>query len=84
MFSLTIQSLDGVRRMQLGSVFLGEGHTGQRFVFGVIHQRGELGHLGPDLVGHGAPLGAGLGAGGFCLVLREGGGDEGLSLSRHL
>jgi hypothetical protein len=70
---LAIQLLDGVRRMQLGSVVLGEGHKGQHIVFGVIPQRGELGHLGPDLVGQGAPLGAG----GFCRVPREGGGDEG-------
>lgn len=39
---------------------------------GVIHDRGELGHLRPDLIGDGAPLYArGL------RRLGEGGGDEG-------
>jgi hypothetical protein len=59
--------------MLLVSVFLAEGQIGQHIVFGVIHRRGELGHLGPDLVGYGTPLGAR----GFCRMPREGGGDEG-------
>lgn len=39
----------------------------------VIHDGGELGHLLPDLVGDGAPLGTC----GFRHLLGEGGGDEG-------
>jgi hypothetical protein len=52
---------------------LGEGHVGKHVVLGLVHDRGELRHLRPDLKGDGAPLGAG-GLGG---VLGEGGGDEG-------
>lgn len=59
--------------MQLGAVLLREGHVGQHVVLGLVHQRRQLRHLWPDLVGHGAPLGAG-GLGG---VLGKGGRDEG-------
>ena len=39
----------------------------------IVHEGGELGRLGPELVGDQAPLGAcGLG-----VLLGEGGGDEG-------
>ena len=39
----------------------------------MIQQGGELGDLGPELVGDAAPLGRGL----LGIVLGEGGGDEG-------
>ena len=42
-------------------------------MLGIVHDGGELWHFGPDLVGHGAPLGAG-GLGG---VLGKGYGNEG-------
>ena len=42
-------------------------------MLGLVHDRAELRHLGPDLVGDGAPLGAG----GLAGVLRDGGGNEG-------
>lgn len=62
----TLESLvDLIRRIELGLVFLEEGHVGQHIVFGLIHQRGELGH---HLVGHGTPLSAG----GLGVVLGEG------------
>jgi hypothetical protein len=41
-----------------------------------IHQGGELGDLGSELIGHLAPLGAGH----FGIFLGKGGGDEG---ARH-
>ncbi len=69
----SIQTLNWVRRVQLGAVFFGKGHVGQHVVLGVIHQRGQPRHLGSDLISDTAPLGAG----GLGSVLREGGGDEG-------
>lgn len=42
-------------------------------MLGVIHERGQLRHFGPDLIGDGTPLGAG----GLGCVLGESGGDEG-------
>ena len=51
----------------------GEGHIGEHVGLGLVHQRGELGHLRPDLVGDEAPLPAGR----LGVVLGEGGGDEG-------
>ena len=52
---------------------LGKAHEGQNIGFGLIHQGGKLGDLGPELIGHLAPLGAGH----FGILLGEGGGDEG-------
>ena len=54
-------------------MLLGEGHVGEDVLLGLVHQSGELRHLGAELVGDAAPLlfrarGVGLG---------EGGGDEG-------
>ncbi len=51
----------------------GRVNVAQHAGLGLINEGGELGHLGPDLVGHRAPLGAG----GFGCVLREGVGDDG-------
>lgn len=48
-------------------------NVGQDVVLGPVHEGCELRHLGPHLIGDGAPLEAG-GLGG---VLGEGGGDEG-------
>jgi hypothetical protein len=45
----------------------------QHVGFGLIHDGDELGRLGPFLIGHAAPRGAG----GFGRLLRESGGDEG-------
>jgi len=56
---LAVQAFDRVGRVQLCPVFLGEGHVSQHVVLGVIHQRGEFGHLGPDLIGDCPPLCAG-------------------------
>jgi hypothetical protein len=50
-----------------------EGHVGQDVGLGVVHQGGELGRLWPQLVGDAAPLLAG----GFAVVLGEGGRHEG-------
>lgn len=49
---------DRVGRMQLGPVLPGEGHAGRHIGLRVIHDRRQLRHLGPDLVGCGAPLAA--------------------------
>ena len=70
---LAVEAFEGVGRVELHPVFLGKGHVGQHVGFGLVHQGGELRHLGPDLIGDLAPLGLGrLGA-----VLGEGGADEG-------
>jgi hypothetical protein len=54
-------------------VLLGEGHVGEDVLLGLVQERGELGQLGPDLVGDLAPPGAG----GVGMILGERGGDEG-------
>ncbi len=48
-------------------------HVGEDVLLGAFHQRGELGHLGAELVGHRAPLGVG----GGCVLLGVGGADPG-------
>jgi hypothetical protein len=68
---LAVEALDRVGRVQLGAMLLG--HVGQHVGLGIIHDGGEFRHLGADLIGDGAPLGAG----GFRGFLSEGGGDEG-------
>jgi hypothetical protein len=50
-----------------------EAHVGQHISLGLVHERRELGHPGPGLVGHFAPL---LARGGR-VVLGEGGADPG-------
>ena len=42
-------------------------------MLGLVHEGGELGDLGPELIGDQAPLGPGT----VGVVLGEGGGDEG-------
>lgn len=70
--NLAVEALDRVSRVQLGAVLLRESHVGQHVGLGVVHDCRQLRHLGPDLVGDGAPLyGRGLGR-----LLGEGGGDE--------
>ena len=59
--------------VQLLAVLPGEAHVGEDVVLGFVHENGQLGHLGPELVGDLAPLG--LRAVG--VLLGEGGGDEG-------
>jgi hypothetical protein len=67
--------------VQLGAVLGREAHVGQHpsassgqaVGLGLIHQRGELGDLGPELVGNAAPLRRGL----LGIVLGEGCCDEG-------
>lgn len=50
-----------------------ESHVGQHVEFGRVHQGGELGDLGPQLIGDLAPLHPGR----LGVVLSERGGDEG-------
>jgi hypothetical protein len=59
--------------VQLRTVVLGEAHEREYVGFGVDHHGGELGDLGPELVGDPAPFGArGLG-----IFLSECSGDQG-------
>ena len=51
----------------------GKAHEGENIGFGLIHQDGELCHLGSELIGHLAPLEAGH----FGVLLGKSGGDEG-------
>ena len=56
---LAVEAFDRVCTVELGAMLLGEAHIGQDVRFGLVHDGGELGHLGADLIGNGAPLGAG-------------------------
>ena len=40
---------------------LGKGHVGEHVGLGLVHEGGELGHAGAELVGDLAPLGLGGG-----------------------
>jgi hypothetical protein len=51
----------------------GKAHVGEHVVLGLVHEGGELGQLGPELVGDPAPLRLG----GLGAVLGEGGRHEG-------
>ncbi len=56
---LIIDPFDRVCAVVLDAMLFGEGHVGQNIGLRLIHDGGELGHLGADLVGDGAPLAAG-------------------------
>ena len=71
--AVEVDPFDRVGRMQLLAVLLGEANVGEDVVLGFVHQGGELGDLGPELVGDLTPLD--LRAVG--VLLGEGGGDEG-------
>ncbi len=68
-----VDTLQRIGRVQLGAVLLGEGHIGQDVGLGLVHEIGQLGRLGTELVGDLTPPGPG----GLGVVLSEGGGDEG-------
>src|SRR5690606_41855769 len=70
---LPVEAFDRLRAVKLGPMLLREGHVGEHVGFGVVEDGGKLRHLRSDLVGDGAPLGAG----GFGRLLSEGGGDIG-------
>ncbi len=70
---LSVQSLDRVGAVQLGTVCRRETHIGEDVGFSLVHELGELSDLGPDVVGHLPPLSSG----GLGVILGEGGGDEG-------
>jgi hypothetical protein len=59
--------------VQLGPVRRREAHIGQHVGLDLVHERGELGALGPELIGDLTPLRPG----GFGVFLSEGSGDEG-------
>ena len=50
-----------------------EGHVGEHICLRFVQEGCELGQLGAQLIGDAAPLRSG----GFGIVLREGGGNEG-------
>jgi hypothetical protein len=58
--------------VNFGAVLLGEAHVGEDVRLGLVEQGGELGQLGPDLVGDLAALRFG----GVGMILGERGGDE--------
>ena len=60
--ALGMEPFDRVCGVQLLAVLPGEAHVGEDVVLGFVHENGQLGHLGPELVGDLAPLG--LRAGG--------------------
>ena len=63
----------GLVECSLGRCRGREGHVSQHVGLDLIHERGELGDLGSELIGDLAPLGAG----GLGILLGEGGCDEG-------
>jgi site-specific DNA recombinase len=78
---LAIEPLDRVGAVQLGPMRGGEVHVGEDVFLGGVHQGGELGHLGAELVGNGPPLGVGgggilLGIGGAGWTYMSNGGDD--------
>ena len=46
----------GLVRVQLGPVRRGEAHVGEHVGLGLVHEGGELGQLGAELIGDLAPL----------------------------
>ncbi len=64
---------DLIRAVQLRPVRGREVHVGEDVLLGAFHQRGELRHLGAELVGDGAPLGVR----GCGVILGVGGADPG-------
>ena len=70
---LAVEALDRVGAVQLGPVFPGKVHEGQHILLGGIHQGGQPGHRGAELVGHFPPLGVG----GRGIGLGIGGADPG-------
>jgi hypothetical protein len=63
--------------VQLGSVLAREGHVGQHIVFAGIHQIGELGPTGAELIGHALPCFPSMFAVGLLECLPDRGGDNG-------
>ena len=53
---LAVDPFDRVGRVQLDPMHPGEGNVCEDIGLGLVHDSGELGHLGADLVGDGAPL----------------------------
>ena len=72
-FDFAVQAFDGICGVELGPVRRRKGHIGENIGLGVIHEGGELGQFGPQLIGDLAPLLAGRQG----VVLSEGCGDEG-------
>ena len=56
---LAVEALQGIGAVELLSVRDGEGHVGQDVGLGLVEQGGELGQLGPQLIGDLAPLSPG-------------------------
>src|SRR5262249_2734277 len=70
---LAIETLQRIGAVDLGSVILVEAHKGKNIGFGLVHQRGQFGDFGSELIGHLAPLQAGH----VGVLLGKGGGDKG-------
>jgi hypothetical protein len=69
---LAVEPFERIDGMDFRSMVLGEAHEGEHVGFRFIHEGGELGHLGMQLIGDGTPFLAG----GLGIVLNEGGADE--------
>lgn len=73
---LLVETLDRVRRVQLGAVLAREGHVGEDVVFAGIHEVRELGPASAELFGHVAPGLAGVLAVGLIEGLADRRGDD--------
>jgi site-specific DNA recombinase len=81
---LLVQALERVRAVQLGPVLDREGQVGEHLVLALVHQRGELGPAGPELVGDLAPGLARRILVGLEESLAQGGGDHGVLALGHV
>ena len=70
---LAVQPFQRIGRVDLRPVVFGEAHKSQHVGFGLVHQGGQLGDLGSDLIGDLTPLAPR----GFGIFLGKRGGDEG-------
>lgn len=94
---LLVQALDRVGAVQLGAMLAREGHAGQHVVLaprhghsdqwrshGSIHQVGQLGPAGTQLLGHLAPGFPCMGAVGLVERLADRGGNDGVLAARDM
>jgi hypothetical protein len=81
---LLVEALERIGGVQLGPVPDGEGHVGQHVVLALVHEAGELGPAGAELIGHLPPDLAGRVLVGLQERLAERGGDHAVLALGHV